>query len=241
VLQVDEDVDVRVEEVSPVSPRLLRLRFDRVGAALYDLIYRYGRPVQYSHLQEDLRLWDVQTRYGARPWAVEMPSAGRPLTWDLFRTLRRNGIAIARVTHAAGLSSTGDASLDARLPLGERYEIPPETVRSIEAARQTGRRVVAVGTTAVRALEGSAEANGGRLAAGGGTTDLTLGPGRRPRIADGILTGMHEPDTSHFALLGAFAPAPLLELALRHADAHGFLRHEFGDSMLVLPGASDAR
>jgi S-adenosylmethionine:tRNA ribosyltransferase-isomerase len=234
-LRVGEDLLARVVEVSPFSARLLRLRFDRSGDGLYRAFYRHGRPVQYSYLRGDLPLWDVQTAYGARPWAVEMPSAGRPLTWDLLLALRGKGVGIARLTHAAGLSSTGEPELDARLPLPEHYEIPPATVKAVAAARDAGRRVVAVGTTVVRALEGNATAHGGTLVAGRSTTDLVLGPGYRPRVVHGLLTGIHEPGTSHFALLRAFAPVDLLEDALRHADDRGFLQHEFGDSMLVLP------
>jgi S-adenosylmethionine:tRNA ribosyltransferase-isomerase len=230
------DAEARVEAVSPFSPRLLRLRFDRTGEALFDVFYRYGRPVQYSYQRTDLALWDVQTRYGARPWAVEMPSAGRPLTWDLLGALCRAGVVVARLTHAAGLSATGDPALDARLPLPERYEIPGQTVDAIAAARRDGRRVLAVGTTVVRALEGSAAQYDGFPVPGPGITDLVLGPGYRLRVIDGILTGIHEPGTSHFALLQAFASAPLLEEALHLADGRGFLQHEFGDSMLVLPG-----
>lgn len=238
-LRLPGSAAARVEAVSEVSPRLLSLRFDRKGEALYELLYRYGRPVQYSHLRAGLALWDVQTRYGARPWAVEMPSAGRPLTWDLLRRLRRKGVDIVRLTHAAGLSATGDPALDARLPLPERYEIPAQTVDAIGTARRSGGRVVAVGTTVVRALEGSAAQNGGFPASGPGITDLVLGPGSRLVVSDGILTGIHEPETSHFALLRAFAAAPVLEGALRRAEGRGFLQHEFGDSMLVLPGSGE--
>jgi S-adenosylmethionine:tRNA ribosyltransferase-isomerase len=234
-LRVHDDVAARVEEVSPLSPRLLRVRFNHTEAAFYDDLYRHGRPVQYSYLRDDLPLWEVQTPYSARPWAMEMPSAGRPLTWDLLLALRGIGVRVARLTHAAGLSSTGDASLDARLPLPERYEIPEATVRAIELARKAGGRVIAAGTTSVRALEGDATAHNGRVTAGTGITDLVLGPDHRLQIVDGLLTGIHEPGTSHFALMRAFAPTPLLENALRHAETHGFRQHEFGDSVLVLP------
>lgn len=230
-----EDVAARVEEVSPLSPRLLRVRFDRTGEALYRAFYRHGRPIQYSYVGSDLALWDVQTAYGARPWAVEMPSAGRPLTWDLLQTLRKQGIRLARLTHAAGLSSTGDTELDARLPLPERYEIPERSIRAIAETRAAGGRVVAVGTTVVRALEGSARTNRGTPVPGPGRTDLVLGPRHRLRVVDGILTGIHESGTSHHRLLEAFAPAELLERALDLAEDRGFQQHEFGDSMLVLP------
>lgn len=226
-------ISARVEALSALSPRLVALRFDLARDALFVALYAAGRPVQYAHLRAPLELRDVQTPFATRPWAVEMPSAGRPLTWELVARLRRRGVSVAALTHAAGLSATGDAVLDAALPLPERFEIPPATVEAIDAARASGARVVGVGTTVVRALEGSAAGHRGRVAAGRGTTDLRLAPGTPRRVVDAILTGIHEPGTSHHALLGAFAPAPLLARAVEMAEARGFLGHEFGDSMLV--------
>jgi S-adenosylmethionine:tRNA ribosyltransferase-isomerase len=226
-----------VAAVSPISPRLVDLRFDRTGAALWSRLYRAGRPVQYAHVAAELALWHVQTRYAARPCAAELPSAGRPLAWELLLELRRRGVAFARVTHAAGLSSTGDAALDEALPLPERFEIPPETELAVARARASGARVVAVGTSVVRALEGAAAQSGGVLRAGAGRTGLRIGPGFRPAVADGLLTGMHEPTASHFALLQAFAPGALIERAYDHAARAGYLGHEFGDSNLILRGS----
>lgn len=216
------------------SPRLVELRFDEEGARLWSALYRLGRPVQYAHLEAGLALSDVQTAYASRPWAAELPSAGRPLSWELLLDLKARGIALGALTHAAGLSSTGDAALDRALPLPERYEIPVETVDAVGRARATGGRVVAVGTSVVRALEGSAAAHGGRLVAGGGTTDLVIAPGFVPRVVDGLLTGFHEPGSSHLGLLRAFVPPPLLEAAYSHAESEGYRGHEFGDSNLIL-------
>ena len=229
-----------VFEVSPLSPRLLKLRFNSEPEALIHELYRLGRPIQYSYVRHDLALWDVQTRYGARPWSLEMPSAGRPLTWNILARARQKGVALASLTHAAGLSATGDPALDAALPLPERYELPARTVRAILKARKHEGRVIAVGTSVVRALEGNAAMNQGALKAGSGTVDLVLGPEHELRVVDGLLTGIHEPGTSHFALLEAFVPGARLDPALRYADTHGFLQHEFGDSMLLLPRAARA-
>jgi S-adenosylmethionine:tRNA ribosyltransferase-isomerase len=225
-----------VRAVSALSPRLVDIVFDVADDTLWPALYRNGRPVQYSYLAGPLALWHVQTSYGARPWALETPSAGRPLTGERLLDLRRRGVAFARVTHAAGLSSTGDAALDAHLPLPERFDVPAETVAAVRAARAAGGRVIAVGTTVVRALEGAAHNHRGRLAAGGGTTDLRLGTGFRRQVVDGLLTGMHEPESSHFDLLQSFAPRDVLLAANRHAEERGYLGHEFGDSSLVLPG-----
>jgi S-adenosylmethionine:tRNA ribosyltransferase-isomerase len=224
----------RVVDVLPPSPRLLRVAFDAQGAALWAGLYRSGRPVQYSYLSGPLALWHIQTSYAARPWAAEAPSAGLPLTWALLLELRRRGVRFASLTHAAGLSSTGDATLDAALPRPERFDIPASTVEAIHSTRASGGRVVAVGTTVVRALEGRAAQSGGTLTPGEGVTDLLLGPGFVLRVVDGLLTGVHEPTTSHHTLLQAFAPLPLLRQAAKLAEELGYLGHEFGDSCLIL-------
>jgi S-adenosylmethionine:tRNA ribosyltransferase-isomerase len=237
-LDVGQALHARVRAVSPVSPRLLRLRFDADPQALWAALYRDGRPVQYSYVSAPLALWHVQTPYHSRPWAMEMPSAGRALTAALLEDVRRRGVGVAWLTHAAGLSSTGDPALDAQLPLPERYEIPPRTVAAVRSARAAGGRVVAVGTTVVRALESAAA--GGELRAGAGTAALRLSAGSSRRVVDGLFTGVHDPGTSHFDLLGAFAPRPLVERALRHAEQAGYLGHEFGDTMLILDGAFSA-
>jgi len=236
-LQVGQ-LDAEVVALSPLSRRLVALRFANGSDgpdALWAALYREGRVVQYSYLAHELPLWAVQTVYAGRPWAFEMPSAGRPLSWEILLGLRDRGVRWASLTHAAGLSSTGDAALDAALPLPERFEIPPATVAAIAATRRGGGRVIAVGTTVVRALEGrAAAAPDGVLRAGAGVTDLRLGPEHRRRVVDGILSGIHTSAESHFALLGAFAPLELLEAAERTAEARDFTSHELGDATLIL-------
>jgi S-adenosylmethionine:tRNA ribosyltransferase-isomerase len=235
------DLTVTVRRVWLVSPRLMDLAFDREGDALWQALYRHGRPVQYSHLKGPLALWHVQTAYGARPWAVESPSAGLPLNWDLLGALRREGVALASLTHAAGLSSIGDAIVDALLPLPERFEIPEATVDAIERSRREGGRVIAVGTSVARALEGSAAAHRGRIRAEAEVTDLRINAQYPLRIVDGLLTGLHEPGSSHYSLLTAFAPEEVLLAATRHAETAGYLGHEFGDAMLIVGEARTAR
>lgn len=229
LLRFTHGLEARVLEVDAQHPRLVRVKLSPSGDALWSALYTAGAPVQYSYLARPLPLWAPQTAYAARPWSVEMPSAGRPLRWELLLALRQRGVELARLTHAAGLSSTGDAALDAALPLRERYELPTETLEAIERAS----RVIAVGTTVVRALEGC-RAERGALIAGPGATSLKLGPGFVPRVVDGLFTGMHEPTASHFALLQAFAPGALLRDAHAHAERAGYLGHEFGDSALIL-------
>lgn len=214
-------------------PRLLRLRFEAGAEVLSHALFGGGRPVQYSYLARELEVSEVQTPYASAPWAVEMPSAGRPLSWRRLRALQRRGVEIASLTHAAGLSSIGDAELDQVLPLPEPYLIPEATVALIRAARSRGRRVVAVGTTVVRALEAAALDPAG-LRAGAGVAELKIGPSHRRAVVDGILSGTHEPGSSHFSLLTAFAAEPVLRGLTEEAARLGHLGHEFGDTVLLL-------
>jgi S-adenosylmethionine:tRNA ribosyltransferase-isomerase len=215
---------------------------DRTGSLLtivlrgapWRAVYSCGRPVQYSHVVEDLELWSVQTAYGSRPWSVEMPSAGRPLSWRILLALRQRGVELASVTHAAGLSATGDPDLDLQLPLPERYEIPQRTAALVRRARAGDARVVAVGTSVVRALEGAALASGGALSAGQGITDLRIEPAYRPQVVDAILSGIHDPSESHYKLLGAFSTEHSLQRLGQAATEYGYRSHEFGDLCLVM-------
>ena len=236
-----EDLRARVSSVDARSGRMITLRFDSEGDRFWSALYRHGRPVQYSYVAGPLSLWHVQTPFASRPWSSEMPSAGRPLAWELVLAMRARGVRFASITHAAGLSSTGDAELDGALPLRESYDVPSATAKAIAATRAQARggRVIAVGTTVVRALESATagtKARHGTVTAGSGETDLVVGRGHALRVVDAIFTGMHEPGTSHDALLQAFAPRDLLVRAFQGAQARGFLGHEFGDSMLVGAG-----
>ena len=239
VIEIRENFSATIAEVSPISDRLVTLRFNRSGSELWTALYAYGRPIQYSYHHRDLPLWSVQTAYASRPWAVEMPSAGQPFTWSTLLALRRRGITIAWITHAAGLSAVGDEDLDSKLPLSERYDIPQSTVDEIARAQARGSRIIAVGTTVVRAVEGSARNGDGKLYSGTGTTHLIVDKQFQPKIVDGILTGIHDPAQSHFRLLRAFADETTLRRAWRHATEAGYLCHEFGDLCLIYPAARE--
>ena len=208
-------------------PRLADVRFDGGPDAFWAGLARHGRPVQYAHVPEPLRLWDVWSPIAGPPAAFEPPSAGFALDWRTLGELRAAGVRFATLTHAAGLSSTGDPSLDARLPLDEPYRIPPATAAAIRRARALGDRVIAIGTTVVRALEHC----GGR--AGDGLADQRLGPDTSLEVVDAILSGTHEPGTSHYELLRAFAGDGVLEGATEELERAGYLTHEFGDSVLL--------
>jgi S-adenosylmethionine:tRNA ribosyltransferase-isomerase len=234
VLELAPDWTAEVIRFDDATRHRAVVRFNRQGAAFWQAIYRYGQPIQYRHVQDSLRLWHVQTRYASRPWAAEMPSAGHPLTWEVLLALLRKGVRIATLTHGAGISAAGDPALDGSLPWPERYEIPERTVTAVATARQAGGRVIAVGTSVVRALEGCAEAHGGQVIAGPGETAYRIGPESWRQIVDGLLTGMHEPTASHFQLLQAFAPIEQWRDIYRQAEAAGFQSHEFGDLSLIV-------
>ena len=237
-LQVAADFVAEVIGISGISDRLVTLRFNRSAQDMWAAIYAYGRPIQYSYLKHDLSLWSVQTAYASRPWAMEMPSAGYPLTWSILLKLKRRGIGLASLTHAAGLSAVGYEELDNRLPMPEAFEIPRRTAEAIESARREDRRVIAVGTTVVRALEGCASWFDGRVVAGRGETNLIIDRSFRPAVVSGVLTGVHDPAQSHFRLLHAFADETTLRRAWRHASGADYLGHEFGDSCLILDNSA---
>jgi S-adenosylmethionine:tRNA ribosyltransferase-isomerase len=239
-------LDATVTALLEPSGRLVALRFAATGDRFWSALYRAGRPVQYAHIEAPLALWHVQTPFASRPWSSEMPSAARPLAWELVLALRAKGVRFAAVTHAAGLSSSGDALLDSAMPLRESFDVPAETAAAVNATRAAGGRVVAVGTSVVRALESAAAATAtpsrGPLRPARGETDLRIDREHSLRVVDALFTGMHDPGTSHDALLHAFAPEGLLRSAHAEATAAGFLGHEFGDSMLIaVPSAHAGR
>ncbi len=214
-------------------PRLVALRFEGTPDAIWAGLARHGKPVQYAHLPQPLALWDVWTSVAALPVAFEAPSAGFLLDWALLQRLRERGVGFATLTHAAGLASTGDTLLDARLPFDEPYHLPAATVHAIERTQAEGGRVIALGTTVTRALEHAAQR--GRLQAGRGVATQRLGPQHRGwlQVVDAIVSGTHEPGSSHHGLLHAFAPAALMQRVDRTLEAHGYRTHEFGDSVWI--------
>ncbi len=214
-------------------PRLAELDFAGDAGAVWAGIAAHGRPIQYAHVPTPLALWDVWTALAAWPVAFEPPSAGFALRWATFARLRPRGIGFATLTHAAGISSTGDAALDARLPFDEPYCIPVATARAVRRIGRAGGRVIAVGTTVARALEHAAGGKG-VVRAGGGLATGRIGAGTPLRVVDGILTGVHQPGTSHYELLRAFAGGETLARMSRALEDRAYRAHEFGDSVLLL-------
>ena len=213
-------------------PRLVTLSLEGTPDAIWAGIARHGRPIQYAHMSQPLALWDVWTSVAALPVAFEPPSAGFLLDWRMLDALRSRGIGFATLTHAAGISSTGDPALDARLPFDEPYHLPASTVRAIALARASGGRVVALGTTVTRALEHAASLHQ-PLRAGPSIATQRLGAATQLRVVDAIISGTHEPGSSHRELLRAFADDALLERADAALAQRGYRTHEFGDSVLI--------
>jgi len=206
---------------------LARVRGER---SLADVLAGHGRPIRYGYVPGIWPLQAYQTVFAREPGSAEMPSAGRPFTATLVTRLVAAGVLFAPLTLHAGLSSPERHET----PLPERYAVPASTARLVNAVRAWGGRVVAVGTTVVRALE-TVAAPDGTIAAGAGWTALVVTAQRGLRAVDGLLTGWHEPRASHLALLEAAAGDELLARCYREALRHGYLWHEFGDSHLILP------
>jgi S-adenosylmethionine:tRNA ribosyltransferase-isomerase len=213
-------------------PRLVSLRFDGAARDIWAGLATHGRPIQYAHVPAPLALWDVWTPIAAMPVAFEPPSAGFVLDWASIRAMHRRGVAFATLTLAAGISSTGDPDLDRRLPFDEPYRIPASTAAAIHEARRQRGRIVAIGTTVVRALEHAAGRDG-VVPPGEGVANQRLGPASELRVVDAILSGTHEPDSSHYQLLRAFADDVTLADATAALEASGYRTHEFGDSVFV--------
>jgi S-adenosylmethionine:tRNA ribosyltransferase-isomerase len=197
---------------------------------LFDYLTEHGAPIRYRYVPRGLPLDRYQTVFALEPGSAEMPSAGRPFTHQLVTALVARGVAIAPLVLHTGVSSLEEGEA----PYPERYRVPEATARMVTSARRSGGRVIAVGTTAVRALETVARPDG-RLVAGEGWTDLVVSPERPPRVVDGLLTGWHEPGASHLHLLDAVAGRELVARSYAAALARGYLWHEFGDVHLIVP------
>jgi S-adenosylmethionine:tRNA ribosyltransferase-isomerase len=233
VLDFRFGLTAHVASTRPESPRLIELVLEGEPARLWERLYRAGAPIQYSYLREPLALWDGQTVFAGPPAALEPPSASFPFTWKLVFEVQKRGVELARLTHEAGISTTGDAELDAKfLPLPERYEIPEATARAVNRALKDKRRVIAAGTTVTRALESASTR--GRVRAGPGIAHLKITPAYDLQVVSGLITGLHEKGASHLKLLASFAPAATIERAYDDAASRGYLWHEYGDSCLIL-------
>jgi S-adenosylmethionine:tRNA ribosyltransferase-isomerase len=220
-----------LEIVAPYASgaRLLLARFDGAGTVEQHL-ERHGEPIRYGYVSTGWPLEAYQNVYAAEPGSAEMASAGRPFTGELIARAAGRGILTATVTLHTGVSSPEQHEA----PFPEYFDVPEPTAQLINAARAWGGRVIAVGTTVVRALETVSNPDG-VVRADHGWTSLVIGPERGLWTVDGLLTGWHEPEASHLRLLEAAAGGTLLARCYRAALRDGYLWHEFGDSHLILP------
>ena len=194
-----------------------------------DYLERYGFPIRYNYIKEKWPLSYYQTIYATETGSAEMPSAGRPFTPRVLKRLASKGIQIAPL-----ILHTGVSNLETHEPpYKEFYRVHPETARMVNEARSSGHRIIAVGTTAIRALETVTNADG-KTHAGEGWTCLVIAPSRGLRAVNALLTGMHEPEASHLAILEALAGRSHIKIAYEQAISKGYLWHEFGDLHLIM-------
>ncbi|HEX8966503.1 MAG TPA: S-adenosylmethionine:tRNA ribosyltransferase-isomerase, partial [Chloroflexota bacterium] len=218
------------------SRRLWVAHFDRDA---HELMRRYGRPISYAYVQRRWPLDVYQTVYAGPPGSAEMPSAGRAFSPNVLEALAHRGVEFVTLTLHAGV-----ASLETHeKPYAEEYWVPPRTAWAVQRAREAGRRVIAVGTTVVRALESAWDDGSGEVLASHAWTELMITPERGVRVVDSLLTGLHEPKATHLAMLESIAGRRHLVRAYAAALEHGYLWHEFGDLHLILAqtGRGDGR
>ncbi len=228
------DLSAEVLQRDPLVDRLWKIRFSLEGSPLMEALSRLGHPVRYWYAEGPWDLDYYQTVYAREPGSMEMPSAGRAFTWKLLLDLRARGIDTAFLVLHAGLSSYMDQEFDAGHPASvEPFRLDALAAQTINRAKTRGGRVVAVGTTVVRALESIVDA-AGKVREARGSTCLRITPGYRLKVVDGLLTGFHEPEASHLDLLTAFLPVEKLRPVYEEAIRGKYLWHEFGDLNLIL-------
>jgi S-adenosylmethionine:tRNA ribosyltransferase-isomerase len=232
VLRLPGGVDLLVRGPHPAGQRRLWRATPRPATDRSSYLPEHGVPISYSYVEGR---WPLETRqnvYAAVPGSAEMPSAGRPLSERVLVRLLARGVVVAPLVLHTGVSSQESHEP----PQPEQYVVPEATARLVTSTRSAGRRVVAVGTTVVRALESVADPRG-RVHPAAGWTSLVLGAARPARVVDGLLTGLHEAEASHLDLLRAVAGDHLVSAAYEAATSDGlhYLWHEFGDTMLFLP------
>jgi S-adenosylmethionine:tRNA ribosyltransferase-isomerase len=197
---------------------------------LCDYLESHGRPIRYGYVPREWPLSMYQTTFATEPGSAEMPSAGRPFTAELITQLVARGVHVAPVTLHTGVSSPERDEA----PYPERYRVPAATARLVNAVPGWGGRVIAVGTTVVRALETVANGDG-TVSPGEGWTNLVVCGECDVHAVDGLITGWHEPEATHLQMLRALADEDVVQRSYSEALAHGYLWHEFGDSHLILP------
>jgi S-adenosylmethionine:tRNA ribosyltransferase-isomerase len=228
-LRLGEAASLELVEPYLCSPRLWIATLD-LPQPVFTWLTVHGRPIRYAYVERSWPLSAYQNVYVTEPGSAEMPSAGRPFTPEVITRLVAKGVGVTPI-----VLHTGVASLEAdELPYPEHARVPKSTAARINATHDAGGRVVAVGTTVVRALETAADA-AGVVHPFDGWTELVITPERGVRAVDGLLTGWHEPEASHLLMLEAVAGRELLERSYAASLAEGYQWHEFGDVHLILP------
>lgn len=217
-----------------VDQPLVTLQFSICCEELWDVVYRHGQPIRYEYIHDPWELDYYQTVFATVPGSVEMPSAGRAFSWELIQKLRKKQVQIGFIQLHTGLSYYEDDQW-VSIPSNhyEDYVIPESTVQLIQQAKKTGGRVIAVGTTVVRALE-SVYDRYQQVKAVQEQTNLYITSGFKLQVVDGLITGLHEPEASHLDLLSAFVSPQLLQSSYLEAIRAGYLWHEFGDMNLII-------
>jgi S-adenosylmethionine:tRNA ribosyltransferase-isomerase len=236
ILDAPVDVDLlgagRVRLHAPFAgSRRLWLASADLGDAstLVEFLATHGRPIRYRHVPREWPIDAYQTVFAREPGSVEMPSAARPFSTELVTDLVGRGVTVVPLVLHTGVSSLeGDER-----PYPERYRVPRATADAVNAARQNGGRVIATGTTVVRALATVTD-DRGIVHPGRGWTEVMVTPDTPVRSVDGLVTGWHEPESTHLMMLEAFAGREALEQAYHAALDAGYQWHEFGDSHLIV-------
>lgn len=229
ILEFSSELSAIVIAEKENSP-LKIIEFTKKGTELFNMIYALGEPIRYEYIEKPWDLDYYQTIFASHPGSVEMPSAGRAFSWELIFKLKRLNIQLEFIQLHTGLSYLLDDTYHQTPEENvEEYQISEHTMELILQTKAAGKRVIAVGTTVVRALESAAKS--GVLS---GTTNLYIDQQYPLKIADGIITGLHEPQASHLDMLSAFVSEQHLLQAYNHAIDAGYLWHEFGDMNLIL-------
>jgi S-adenosylmethionine:tRNA ribosyltransferase-isomerase len=223
-----------VENKDQRNPRLWKIWFSQTGSELIDTIHLIGKPIRYGYISAPLPLEYYLTVFAIDPGSSEMPSAGRAFTWKMLFDLKNKNIGTTFLTLHTGLSSYMDDDLSIPHTVGEEeYFIPNGTASKIRTAKAKGGRIIAVGTTVVRALESSASITG-KVIAGHSYTNLKITADHDLKITNGLITGFHEPQASHLDLISAFLSPKQIRKAYEEAIQKRYLWHEFGDLCLIL-------
>jgi len=193
-------------------------------------LYAYGKAISYQHMRDEWPIEAYQTVYASEAGSAEMPSAGRPFTQGMLERLIALGVGIAPIVLHTGVSSPERDEP----PYAEQFKVSEETAARVRMTCARGGRVIAVGTTVVRALE-SAATGPSRIEAANGWTERIVSSESPLRIVDAMITGLHEPRSTHLAMLEAIAGPQHVDAAYHAALDGGYLWHEFGDSHLILP------